>query len=128
MTASFIVMHTYSECLLIEYPASAVNVVSSNPCFAPSPRIKISFFFIINISTCTDKLILAPNIIKYLPALPFDNEKVPCTSNKMKYPKYKCLSICTILVNLAALNTEFTLSKNMTVILFRKKYTNVSFN
>ena len=46
----------------------------------------------------------------------------------MKYSEYKCLSICTILVNLTAPNKEFTLSKDMTVVLFRKKYTNLSFN
>ena len=33
-----------SDCLkLIGYLASAVNVVSSNPCAGPSPRIKKSF-------------------------------------------------------------------------------------
>ena len=33
---------------LIGYIASAVNVVSSNACAGPSPRIKISLFFVIN--------------------------------------------------------------------------------
>ena len=33
---------------LIGYIASAANVVSSNACVGPSPRIKISLFFVIN--------------------------------------------------------------------------------
>ena len=38
---------------LIGYLASAVNLISSNPCAGPSPRIKISFPLL---STCTDEL------------------------------------------------------------------------
>ena len=45
---------------LIDYFFSAVNVVLSNPCAEPSPRIRISFFLL---STCTEELIPTPKII-----------------------------------------------------------------
>ena len=38
---------------LIGYMASAVNIVSSNPCVGPSPRIEVSLFLL---SICTDEL------------------------------------------------------------------------
>ena len=38
---------------LIEYWISADNVVSSNPCVGPFPRIKVSFFLLL---ICTDEL------------------------------------------------------------------------
>ena len=43
---------------------SAANVVSSNSCVGPSPRIKISFLLL---STCTDELIPAPKTMAFLP-------------------------------------------------------------
>ena len=49
---------------LIEYFASAVNVVSSNPWVGPLPRIKIYFPVL---STFTDELISAPKIITFFP-------------------------------------------------------------
>ena len=42
---------------LIEYLASAVILVSSNPCVGPSTRTKIYFFLL---SICTEKLLLTP--------------------------------------------------------------------
>ena len=55
----------------IGYFASAVNVVSSNPCMGLSPRIKISFPVL---SICTNELISAPKIIKLFSKLPSVNE------------------------------------------------------
>ena len=44
-------------------------------------------FFPLSISTI--ELILAPNIITYLPnLLPFDNEKLPLASNPIPHPEY----------------------------------------
>ena len=51
--------------------ASAVNVVSSNPCAGPSPRIKISFPLL---SIYTDKFTSAPHTIAFFPMLPSANE------------------------------------------------------
>ena len=45
---------------------SAVNVVSSNPCVASSPRIKISLSLL---SICTDEPTSAPKIMTYFPML-----------------------------------------------------------
>ena len=39
---------------LIEYFFSAINVVPSNPCVAPSPRIKIYYFLL---SPCIEEII-----------------------------------------------------------------------
>lgn len=59
----------------MEYSASAVNVVSSNPCIALLPGIK-NFL----LSACVEELLTTPNIL--LPSLlPSDNENVPCESN-----------------------------------------------
>ena len=44
---------------LIEYCADAVIVVTSNPCVAPLPRTKISFFLL---SICTVQLLSTPKI------------------------------------------------------------------
>ena len=60
--------------------ASAVNVVSLNPCVGPSPRIKISFPLL---SLCTDELISAPKIMKFFPKLPSLNKNSERVSNHM---------------------------------------------
>ena len=65
---------------LTGYLATAVNVVSSNPCVSPSPRTKISFFLL---STWTDELISAPKIMPFLPMLPIVNENSERESNPM---------------------------------------------
>ena len=56
---------------LIEYIASAVNVVSSNPYAGPLPRIKKSLFLI---SICKDLLISASKTMTFFPTLPSVNE------------------------------------------------------
>ena len=56
---------------LIEYIASAVNVVSSNPYVGPLPRIKKSLFLI---SICKDLLISASKTMTFFPTLPSVNE------------------------------------------------------
>ena len=62
------------------YIASAVNVVSSNPCVGPSPRIKISFLLL---SIFTDQLILVSKIKTFLPILQPVNENTKQESNPM---------------------------------------------
>ena len=57
------------------YLASAVNVVSCNPCIGLSPRIKISFFWFM------DELILAPKIMAFFPMLPSGNKNSEHESN-----------------------------------------------
>ena len=52
---------------IIEYCASAVKVVSSNPCVRPSLRIKIPFPAL---SVCTDELTSTPKVMIFLPTLP----------------------------------------------------------
>ena len=52
---------------LIECLASAVNVVSSNPCVGSIPKINFSFFLL---SICKDELISTPKIKTFLPMLP----------------------------------------------------------
>ena len=51
---------------LIEYFASAVNFVSSNPYVGPLQRIKTSFPLL---STCPVELLSAPKIMTLLPKL-----------------------------------------------------------
>ena len=46
----------------IEYLASAVIVVSSNPCVRPSPRTKICFLLS---SICTEELLSTPQITTF---------------------------------------------------------------
>ena len=55
----------------MEYLASAVNVVLSNPCIGPIPSIKISFLLL---SICTDELMSTPKIMTFLPTLPSGNK------------------------------------------------------
>ena len=56
---------------LIEYQASAVKVVSSNPCVRPIPKINISFFLLL---ICTDELMSTPKIVTFLPTLASVND------------------------------------------------------
>ena len=56
---------------LIEYLASPVNVVLSNPCIGSLSRIKIYLFLL---SLCTDEFIWVPKIMTYLPTLSSVNE------------------------------------------------------
>ena len=57
---------------LIEYWASAVNLVSSNPCVGPLLRIQKTSSFLLSI--CTDELILTQKIMTFLPTLPSINK------------------------------------------------------
>ena len=62
----------FPDCVkLIGYFASAVNMVSFNPCVDPSPRIKISFNLF---STCTDEVISTTKIMTFFPMVPSGNE------------------------------------------------------
>ena len=63
---------------LIEYIFSTVNVVLSNPCVGPSPRIKISFFLF---STCTEELKSTPKMTVMSPNPPLRCKKAPFPSN-----------------------------------------------
>ena len=63
---------------LVESLAPAVNAVSSNPCFGPISRIKISFSLLL---ICTDELISTPKIMTFLPTFPSDNENSEQESN-----------------------------------------------
>ena len=62
---------------LIRYIASAVNMISSNPCVGLSPRIKISFP-LLPIAIVA----LAPKIITYFPMFPSGNKN----SEQKSYP------------------------------------------
>ena len=61
----------------MEYSASAVNVVSSNPCVWPLRRTKLTFFYY--------ELMSASNIVTYLPNPPLGNKKIPQISNEIPY-------------------------------------------
>ena len=65
---------------LIGYIASAVNVVSSNPCVGPSPKIKMYFPLL---SICIDELISAPKIVTFFPMLSSVNKNSERESNPM---------------------------------------------
>ena len=67
---------------LIENWAFAVNVVSSNYCVGPKPRIKISFFLL---SICTDELMSTPKTMTFLPTIPSQNENSEHESNPIPY-------------------------------------------
>ena len=84
---------------LIEYFFSAFNVVSSNPCVGPLPRIKIYFL----LSKCTEELISTPKIMQFLPNS-LHTENFPFLSNPVPYPEYFYLSISSFLVSLTAPN------------------------
>ena len=70
---------------LIEYLFPVDNLVSSNPCVALSPRIKIYFCLLL---TCTEEPISTSNVFKFLPnRLPYENV-YPGLSNLTTYPEY----------------------------------------
>ena len=60
--------------------ASAVNVVSSNPCAYPSPKINISFPLL---STCTDEVISAAKMMTFFPKVSSLNENSEGKSSPM---------------------------------------------
>ena len=65
---------------LIGCSASAVNMISSNPCVSPSPRIRISFSLL---SMCRNELISSANVTAFLPKLPSLNKDFEQESNPM---------------------------------------------
>ena len=65
---------------LIGYFASAVNVVPSNLCVGPSPRIRI---FLLLLSIGTHELILATKIMTFFPKFLFVNKNSERESNPM---------------------------------------------
>ena len=76
----------------------------SNPCAGPLPKIKIPFFLL---STCTDGLISAPDLIMFLPSpLSSNNKKLPHTLNPIPYSEYLYLSGSGFAVNLAFPNKK----------------------
>ena len=81
---------------LIEYWASAVNVVSSNSYVGPLPSSKISFFLL---SICTDELMSIPKITSFLPMLLSGNETNERESNLMLWPLYLYLPGSSFLVS-----------------------------
>ena len=95
---------------LIGHFAFAVNVVSSNPCVVPSPRIKISFPLL---SIYTYELISVPKIMTFFPILPSANENCERESYPMPYPLYLYLSGSTFLVSFTDPNKEFFNLKSM---------------
>ena len=84
-TVASIAMHLKQNFLFdfenwIKYWVSAVNIVLSDPCVGPKPKIKVSFFLL---SICTDELISVPKIMTFLPVLPSGNEHSECESNQI---------------------------------------------
>ena len=82
-------MTTYTQFIsdpekVIEYSASAVSEVLHNTFTCPLPRIKI---FLLLLLACTDNLILAPKIMKFLPQSKFGNEICERESNPIPYPE-----------------------------------------
>ena len=72
----------FPDCVnLIGYLASAINVVSPNPCVGPSTRIKISSFLL---SICKNELIAAPKTIIFFLNLPSVNKNSDRESNPMR--------------------------------------------
>ena len=69
---------------LIQYSATAVNVVSSKSRVGPLTRIKVSLFLL---WTCTDELISTPKITIFLPPKKFGIGKRERESNRVPYPK-----------------------------------------
>ena len=89
------------HCCSLQFMGYSVNVVLPTRL----PRTKISFFLL---STCTDELIAAPNIINsWSNPLPLDNEKLRRVSNPKPYPEYLYLSKSAFLLNLKARSREF---------------------
>ena len=88
MTVTYIVIETFFSWLvkLIEYSASAVNLVSSLTLSLDLYQ-ELGYIFLLS-STWKDELIPAPNITTYLPNPPtFDNENYPRTSYETPYTK-----------------------------------------
>ena len=67
----------------IEYLASAVIVVLSDPCIGLSPRTKISFLLL---SIRTDELLSTPKIITFFAKSKFECEESEQESNPIPYP------------------------------------------
>ena len=98
----FLFTRLYCSLKLIEYLASAVNLVSFNPYVKLLPRIKTSFFLVL---PCTEELASTLNVITFLwNPLPTDNKKVPQPPNPLLYPKQGYLSGSIVLVNLSTPN------------------------
>ena len=74
---------------LIEYLASAITTVSSNPCVWRSPRTKIYFFLL---SICNDELLSTQKIIALLPQSKCGKEKSEQQLNSTLYPESKYLT------------------------------------
>ena len=90
-------------CKVNRYFASVVNVVTSNPCAGPLPRIKISFLLL---SIWADELISTPRMITFLSTLPSGKEYSPQESNLMPWPVYLYLSRCVFLVSFTDPNQQ----------------------
>ena len=95
---------------MIGYLASAVNVVSFNPCFGPSPRIKIFLFLL---SICAAELISAPKIMTFLPLNPSVNKNSERESNTMPYLLYLYLSGSALLVSTTDPNKQLFNGKSV---------------
>ena len=66
----------------MEYSASEVIVVLSNPCVGRLQRTKILFFLL---SVCTYELLSTPKIRTFLPQSKFGKEKRERESNAIPY-------------------------------------------
>ena len=66
-----------------------INVVSLNPCDGPTPKIKISLFFL---SICRDELISTPKVIIFFFHASSVNENSEREPNPMSYELYFYLS------------------------------------
>ena len=95
---------------MIGYLASAVNVVSFNPCFGPSPRIKIFLFLL---SICAAELISAPKIMTFLPLNPSVNKNSERESNTMPYLLCLYLSGSALLVSTTDPNKQLFNGKSV---------------
>ena len=95
---------------MIGYLASAVNVVSFNPCFGPSPKIKIFLFLL---SICAIELMSAPKIMTFLPLLPSVNENSERESNTMPYLLYLYLPGSALLVSTTDPNKQLFNGKSV---------------
>ena len=85
-----------------------MNVVSSNPCVGPLPRIKMCFP---SFSICADMLVSTPwyqhiKIMTSLPTLPSSNENSERKSNSIPWPLYPYLSRSAFLANLTPSNKQ----------------------
>ena len=64
------------------------------------PLSRINIFLLL--STCTDEVLSAPNIITAFANQLFYNEKAPRTSNEIPHTEYKFVSVSSFLVNLTS--------------------------